>query len=329
MIATFFATLNPLMTLFFCMAVGFAVHKAHLLPESASKVMAKLITWVFYPALSFMTMARNCTVESMKVHGVNMLLSVLGVGVAMAMAIPLSRLFAKKGSYDLGVYRYALTFANSGYMGDPLVLAIFGDVALAYYKFYSLLPCVVIYTWGVSQMIPSGHSKKDMLKKIFTPPTVAMLIGMFFGLTGLAKYLPGFLTGALDSLKACMGPTAMLLAGFTVGGYSVAAMLKKHKVYIASVLRLSLLPAVIIAVLYGAKTLANLVFSANIAHAVLFLTFFFCATPLGLNTIVFPEAYGGDPETGASMALISHLLCLVSIPLFFALMVTLFGRPTF
>jgi predicted permease len=62
---------------------------------------------------------------------------------------------------------------------------------------------------------------------------------------------------------------------------------------------------------------------------VLFLTFFFCATPLGLNTIVFPEAYGGDPETGASMALISHLLCLVSIPLFFALMVTLFGRPTF
>lgn len=329
MITTFLATLDPLLTLFFCMAVGFAVHKAHLLPESAGKVMAKLITWVFYPALSFMTMARNCTVESMKNHGINMLLSMLCVGVAMAMAIPLSRLFAKKGSYDLGVYRYALTFANSGYMGDPLILALFGDVALAYYKFYSLFPCLVIYSWGVSQMIPDEHAKGNLFKKMMTPPTVAMLIGMVFGLTGLTQYIPDFLVGALDSLKGCMGPTAMLLAGFTVGAYSVVGMLKKGKVYAASVLRLTLLPGVIIAVLFGAKSLINLVFSANISNAVLFLSFFFCATPLGLNTIVFPEAYGGDPETGASMALISHILCLISIPLLLALMITLFGTPTF
>ena len=52
---------------------------------------------------------------------------------------------------------------------------------------------------------------------------------------------------------------------------------------------------------------------------------FFAAMPLGLNTVVFPEAYGGNPETGASMALISHTLCIVSIPLMYALMTLLFG----
>ena len=44
------------------------------------------------------------------------------------------------------------------------------------------------------------------------------------------------------------------------------------------------------------------------------------ATPLGLNTVVFPTAYNKDASTGASMALISHTLCVVTIPLMYALL---------
>ena len=65
----------------------------------------------------------------------------------------------------------------------------------------------------------------------------------------------------------------------------------------------------------------------QIGNDVLFLAFFATATPLGLNTVVFPEAYGGNPETGASMAMISHTLCVISIPLMYALMVAVFGVP--
>ena len=68
-------------------------------------------------------------------------------------------------------------------------------------------------------------------------------------------------------------------------------------------------------------------FGMQIGNDVLFLAFFATATPLGLNTVVFPEAYGGNPETGASMAMISHTLCVISIPLMYALMVAVFGVP--
>ena len=40
----------------------------------------------------------------------------------------------------------------------------------------------------------------------------------------------------------------------------------------------------------------------------LYLTLIAFGTPLGLNTVVFPAAYGGDTSTGASMAMISHTL---------------------
>ena len=45
------------------------------------------------------------------------------------------------------------------------------------------------------------------------------------------------------------------------------------------------------------------------------------ATPLGLNTIVFPAAYGGDTKTGAAMAVISHTLSVITIPFMYLIFI--------
>lgn len=330
MLDTFFATLNPMLTLFICIAVGFIMRKANLLPENSGKVMAKMETWIFCPALSFSTMARYCTVDSLDTHAANILLSSCGVALAIGIAIPLACIFIKKRCPDRGVYMYALAFANSGYIGDPVVLALFGEKVLSYYKLYCLPISIMIYTWGISVMLPSGeNSKADAIKKIFNAPTIAMFIGMAVGLLGFGPSIPTPVSSALDTLKSCMGPVAMLLAGFTIANYSFVGMIKNRKVYLASALRLVAIPSVIIGFLFAIKTLANIVFSLDIDNSVLYLTFFATAAPLGLNTVVFPEAYGGNPETGASMAMISHTLCVLSIPLMYALMTIVFGTPTF
>ena len=326
---TFLATLNPMLTLFICIAVGFTVRKFSLLPDNSGKVMAQMENWIFCPALSFSTMARYCTVSELSTHATNIILSSIGVAIAMGMAIPLACVFIKKKCPERGVYMYALAFANSGYVGDPVVLALFGERVLSYYKLYCLPVSIMIYLWGMSVLIPKGENKGGHLKKILNPPTVAMLIGMAVGLLGLGTHIPAPVTGALDTLKGCMGPVAMLLAGFTIGSYDLVGMLKDKKVYLATALRLTVLPAIIIASLFGIKELANLIFSLEINNNVLFLTFFATAAPLGLNTVVFPEAYGGNPKTGAGMAMISHTLCVLSIPLMYALAITLLGTPTF
>ena len=324
---TFFATLTPMLTLFLCIAIGFAASKARLLPDSASKTMAKLETWVFCPALSFMTMVRYCTVETISTHAINILFASLTVALSLVIAIPLARLFVRESSTERGVYSYALAFANSGYIGDPVVLALFGEEALSYYKLFCLPLSLVIYTWGISVLTPSSENKSSPLKRLLNAPTLAMLVGMVLGLSGAGKFLPAFLVSSLDALKACMGPVAMLLAGVTIAKYDFCSMLKKKKVYVATLLRLLVIPTVIIATLFAAKPLADSLFGISVNNDVLFLAFFAVAAPLGLNTVVFPEAYGGNPETGASMAMISHTLCIISIPFLYALMVALFGVP--
>ena len=342
MIQTFLATLTPMLTLFSCILIGFVLQKTNILPENSSKIMSKLTVWVFYPALSFCTMARFFNLSTVKTHATNIIISSLSLIFSISISILLSRFFVKTKCYDRGVYQYALAFANSGYMGDPLVEAIFGSEVLSYYKLACLPISIAIYTWGVSILVPSDNSKKGgFIKKLMNPPLIAMFLGMIVGLicgalsdaapvgtTAYDAFIPSFITKTLDSLKACMGPTAMLLAGVTIAKYSLKSMFKKTKVYIASALRLIILPAVVLGAMFGIKELGNILFGLSIDNTPIFLLFFAIAAPLGLNTVVFPEAYGGDPESGASMAMISHTLCVITIPIMFSLLCSIFGYNT-
>jgi len=52
----------------------------------------------------------------------------------------------------------------------------------------------------------------------------------------------------------------------------------------------------------------------------LILTFFAYGTALGLNTIIFPSAYGGDTSLGASMAIIAQLMSVITIPVIYSLL---------
>ena len=338
--ATFLATLTPMLTLFFCMVIGFVIQKAKLVPENTSKVLAKLETWVMFPALSFATMARFFTVETIKSHATNMIFSTVSLAFAISIAIPLSFLFVRKKCYDRGVYQYALTFGNTGYVGDPLVLALFGEAVLSYFKIACLPITIAIYTWGLSVLVPSSENKLgSQLKKLVNPPIIGLLCGMSVGLlcgafageiapgsTAYDTVFPKFIVGTVDILKNCMGPLAMIIAGATIAKYDLLGMFKKKKVYIATAIRLIVIPVVVLTCIFGIKELANLIFSLRIDNTPLLFLFFILAMPLGLNTVVFPEAYGGDPETGASMALISHTLCVITIPLMLALFSFVFGE---
>ena len=83
MLEVFLATIDPLLTLFTCMALGFVLKKAKILPENATKVLSRLETWVFLPALSFKTMSQYCRIELLGDNIVNMLFGCFSIAVCI------------------------------------------------------------------------------------------------------------------------------------------------------------------------------------------------------------------------------------------------------
>ena len=315
---TFYATLNPMLVMFFCILVGYLLNKTHVCPENTGTVLSKLETYCLMPAIGFSTMATYCRPESLAQRGPGLLYGALATGLSVALAYPLARLFAKKG-YEKNVYRYALAFANHGFMGNAVVEALFGSAFLFEYMFLRLPGETVTFLWGLPQLIPK-EKRQSPWRILLNPPLLGILGGILVGLTGLVDHLPTALMSGVTNLSKCMGPVAMVLTGFIMAQYRLGDLLKNKKVYAISALRLVALPALICLAMYLLGARGN----------VLLLTMVFTAMPLGLNTVVFPATYGGDPSIGAGMSLVSTTLCTLTFPLMVALYHLLgFSLPAF
>lgn len=310
MLETFLATLPPLLILFLCLLLGFILNKCKILPENSGTVLSRLETYLLVPAVSFSAFSQHCTPASLSENRWLVIYACLGIALAVGMAYIISYVFGLKDAYKRNVYRYALVFGNFGFVGNAIVPAILGgDEFLYKYLLFTLPLSFVVYLWGVPVLTPKDKRSGSFLKNILNVPMITLFAGAIVGLTGIGQKLPGFLVDTVDSLKNCMGPIAMILCGFVIASYSFKSLVSDVRVWVVSLLRLTLLPTIIVAVLYFCGARENILPYALFAFA----------TPLGLNTVVYPAAFGGEPKTGAGMALISHTLAVVSMPIMYAL----------
>ena len=311
MLDTFLATLSAMLVMFLCIAIGFLLRKFRLTPDNTAAVLSKRELYVFLPAQILVTFLNYCTVETMQVQYRTVLYGALAVGLEIVIGLLVARFFSKKKT-ERNIYLYNLIIANMGFLGNAIVPQIMGQEALYSYLLFCLPFNIVLYTWAINLLIPPEKlEKKSIWKKLAHPTLIAMAIGILLGLSGVGKVLPGFVSTTLTNLSGCMGPVAMLLTGFVIGGYKIGSLLRNGKVYIITFIRLLVLPCVAVAVLMllGAGKEISL------------LAMFACGAALGLNTVVVPAAYDGDTRPGAAMAMISHIGAVVTIPLLYALLI--------
>jgi len=305
------------------MLLGYVLRRVKILPEASDLTMSRLETYIFVPALTLGNYIEKCNVSTLKENLVLVIYGLALTATAMLLAYPLSKLFIKKThndnklEYQRNIYKYAMTFGNYGFMGNFIILGVWGSDMFFKYLMFVFCLGLLCNSWGLFILIPKGERSKgillDVMKRMMTPPMIALFVGVIAGLLNAREYIPRFLMTVLSNASSCMGPVAMVLAGFVVGGYDIKKLLTNRKVYIATFLRLIAIPKVMVLTLHFLGTSKEIMTLALIAFA----------TPLGLNTIVYPAAYGGDTATGASMAMVSHTLSVVTIPLMYLVFIVL------
>lgn len=304
----FFATLSPMLVMFICILVGFVLRKCRVLPGNAPAVLSKLVLYVFFPAMVISSFIKYCTVSSLAQEYKLLLYSCAALALAAAISLPLSKVFSKVKN-ERNIYKYALIYCNFGFLAKAIVPQILGDEALYLYNLYTIPMDILMYTWAINLLIPEGKkAENSWWKNLLNPMLVSIVIGLVLGLLNAREWMPDFALTALGNLGNCMGPAAMILTGVVIGGYNLANLLSNKKVYAATFLRLLVLPLLLVGFLWllGAE------------KEVLMLTLFGYGSAMGLNSVVIPAAYDGDTHTGASMAMISHLGSVVTIPLLYA-----------
>ncbi len=317
----FFKTLQQMLVMFVFILLGFVLRKAKILPEDSDVAMSRLETYIFVPALSLFNQMTNCTLKTFTENSILILYGMIIVLISIFVAYPLSCLFIRKKTtselaYQRNVYKYAMTFGNYGFMGNFIALGVWGNEFLYKYMMFTFIVGVLCSSWGLYILVPKDENVsflKNLKKGLLTPPLIALVTGMAFGILNLRQYVPEFLLTVFSNAGSCQGPVAMVLAGFVIGGYNFKELITNKKVYFATALRLVVIPAVMMIALKLLGTNEEIMTLALICFA----------TPLGLNTIVYPAAFGGETKTGASMAMISHTLSVATIPLMYLIFIVL------
>lgn len=307
--SVFATTLNQIAFLFGFIVIGYILVKLKVLPENSAAVLSKLENTIFIPALVMGTFIENFTIERIGAAWKLLSVSFIIACIAIPFAILVSKLVTKD-KYIQKIYTYGLSFSNFGFMGNAVVSSLFPDVFFEYLIF-TLPLWILIYLWGVPRLLIADSGKKqtfkESLKSFINPMFIAMLIGMVIGLLNIN--LPKWIVSLIDVSGDCMSPVAMILTGVVVSSISLKKTFLNVRIYIVSTIRLIIMPALFIAVASFFK----------IPETTYICALCSLAMPLGLNTIVIPSAFGKDTTVAAGMAVISHLLSCITIPLIFSI----------
>ena len=306
----FTQTLTQTLLLLTFVATGYILAKLKVVGQDSVGVLSKLENWLFMPALVMGTFIEKFTVETISTTW-KILLAGFAVEIAVIpIAAAVCRLILKDDDYLRKISAYGLVIPNFGFVGNPIMLALFPEIFFEYLIF-TMPFWVVQQLWAVPRyLIPNEAGSKGLratAKNRVNPMFAGMLIGMIIGL--LQLHIPDFMADAIKVSGDCMSPVAMLLTGITVSAIDLKKTFADLKIYTLSVVRLVEIPLFFAAVM-------NILGTGQ--------TTFICAVcalamPLGTNNIIVPSAYGLDTSHAAGMAIISHIMCCVTIPLVFML----------
>lgn len=298
--------IQKVIVLFLVMIAGICARKFKIIDQKSTKVLSSFLVNISNPLLIIYSFQIDFDLEKLKTGALIFLLSaVMHIVCTVLSAVFFSRV---KEIKQKSVYEYGLIFANYGFMGFPVLMAIFGDIGLFYGAFFTAFFNLFCWTYGVYIMNRHSDSQSDKFqvpwKKIFlNAGLIAIIIGILLFI--LKIKLPSPVFDAFKMVGDMAFPLSMIIIGSLVSVLDFKKLIKSYFLYFYSFIKLIILPLLAIAVCYILK-LPSLISNICVVMA---------AMPTATNTAVFTEIYDGDSPLAAQCVGITTLFSVATIPL--------------
>lgn len=218
--------ITAVLPLFGLILLGYLSARRQLLGPGAVDNLNKFVVWLALPALLFQAMAQ-ITWDQVNQPGF-----VAAFSLAMALVFGTSYLLDRNRSAclaDASIEGLAASYSNSGFMGIPLCLMVFGQASLPPTILAVLLTACLLFAFSIILIeigLHSSHSlghtaKKVALSLLRNPLVAAPLLGGLFALTRVP--LPGPVLQMTTLLGAAASPCALITIGLFLAQRQPAA----------------------------------------------------------------------------------------------------------
>lgn len=291
--------LQKIIVLFIAMIAGFIAKKGKIVNKESTKSLSSLLVYITNPCLIIYSMQMDYDKKTLIVAGFVFLLSFIIHSVLALSSHFLFKTIKEKKSRT--VYSYALTYNNCGYMGYPIMMAIFGnEVGLFYGVIF--VTAFNLFAWTHGVIVMSNSNKIPWNKLVKNPALISVFISVVLFIGKIR--LPATVTNGLSLVGDMTFPLSMIIIGSLLADMNLLAILKEKKLYLFSFLSLIVTPAAMLFFAYILKLPEYL--------SIIGITM--CASPAAANTAVTAEVYDNDSALAARIVGITTLFCLITMP---------------
>lgn len=284
---SFFEILNLMLPLIIVGLIGYVLS---FVKKIDIKIISDLVIYVTSPCLFIIALSTN----NFETEELFVLIFTCAAVILLTAAV--TWLLRKKIELPLGLY-LPVIFMNSGFVGLPLIIMLYGATGLARAIVYDVVNGIFIFSLGI--FIVSG--KKDKWQIFKLPILYAAAAGILLNLGNID--LPTPFAVSLSMVGSMTIPLALIMLGYQLGKTKI----KELKLpLLGTVLRagLGILVAVIIVKLF------------RITGALSNILIIMSALPAALNGVVLTEKYRPeDSQIVASTIAVSILSSIIYLPL--------------
>lgn len=298
---------QTMLKLFLLLILGFVLFKCHIFDEYTNKKISALIVNVASPMLIISSIAG--------VEGSNKSIVFLMIGAGILMYIGfiilgkiINRIFPfpKK---DWPVYECMVVFANTGFMGYPVLLDVFGQEAVFYASLIHMAFNFFVYTYAIMCLTKGDDSEfKLNFKQLLTPGIILIFVGIFIYLFDIQ--LPSVLMDTINSVGSLTAPLSMMMIGSSLAVYPIKDSFTDWRSYVFAFVRLMIVPFV---TMIMCRLLHIDAYYANI-------TIITNAMPVGSMILMLATQYNANVKIVTRNIVVSTLLSVITIPIVVATM---------
>lgn len=300
-----FGISSQMITLFAIIAVGYVAKKTHFMTSSFDEMLSKLILNIAIPGMIVGSVLDAENLPPLENILLAFAISCACYLVVFALAYLITfAMHIHKG--NRGVFKFMLCFGNVGFIGFPVLSAIFGQEVLIYAAIFNLPFNVLVFTVGVWFLMQDSEEDNKIAttwRTFLTPAILSCLAAIVFALLGVHS-VP-IIGKAFSTLGSLTTPGALLIIGSSLAGMPIRDLLGGPKLWTVSVFRLLLIPVCVWGIFHF--FISDYLMLASIVVI--------SGMPVATNGTMLCYQYGGNAKTMAQGTFVTTVLSLISIPL--------------
>ena len=300
---SFFTTFQEMVVILFAVAIGVLANRLGYINEEGNRKLSKLILNITIPALVIASVARQESLPEPNVIFSVLLVSAVFYLLEFVFAFVVPRLVGGTPE-QRGVWRFLMCFPNIGFIGYPLVQALFGDEGF-FYAVILALPFNIL-NFSMGPLLLSGTFRFSW-RQFCTPSVLCSFIALVIALLDLRlPAMVGEMAGLVGDITV---PLSLLVLGSMLAGMSIRSVLTSWRLWALSGIRLLVEPAALSGVLH-LLGVDPLILGVAVAQM---------AMPAAVNGSMLCLEFGGDTEAMAQSIFLTTVLSILTIPIAAAL----------